>query len=339
MENDRPELVLSHHAKGGLARKDALTPAERSRIAKNAAISRWKARDNPNLPKATHEGALTIGDKLLPVAVLAGGVRVLTSRALLDALGRPWKGTYKRTILPNFIDAPNLIPFINKELMSVLSPIEYAPLRGRLVSGYRAELLPLVCDVYLSARAAGKLHSKQARAAQQAEILVRSLSKIGILALIDEATGYQEVREKQALQKILDKYLTAEKAKWAKTFPDDFYRKLFDVRGIEYNPTSVRRPGFIGHDTNNIVYDRLAPGVLKKLRELNPRTDGGKRKAKHFQFFTSDYGVPELKQHILNVMFLMDAAGKNNFKGFQLMLNRAAPRQGDTLQLDLKDNN
>jgi len=165
--------------------------------------------------------------------------------------------------------------------------------------------------------------------------LVRSLSKIGIVALVDEATGYQEVRDKQALQKILDRYLTEEKARWAKTFPDDFYKKLFKVRGLRFDPTSVKKPGFIGHDTNNIVYNRLVPGVLKRLKELNPKTEKGYRKDHHHQFFTQDYGVPELKQHILNVMFLMDAAGENNWRGFLAMLNKAAPKQGDTLPLDL----
>ena len=329
---DQTELPISHQSKGGFARKDALTPEQRIEIARKAAQSRW----DQSIPRATHEGILPIGELQLPVAVLSGGIRVLTSKALMTALGRPWKGTYKGTNLPNFMGASNLLPFVNKELMDVLSPIEYVSLRSRRVSGYRAELLPLVCDVYLAARVVGNvLTARQLPTAAQAEILVRSLSKIGIVALIDEATGYQEVRDKLALQKILDRYLSAEKARWAKTFPDDFYRKLFQVRGLPYNPTSVRKPGFIGHDTNNIVYDRLAPGVLKKLNELNPKTEKGYRKDKHHQFFTQDYGVPELKQHILNLMFLMDAAGKNNWKGFLSMLNRAAPRKGDNFQLDL----
>lgn len=326
------EDEVTGRARGGVARAEALTPEQRSEIAAKAAQARWDA----SVPKATHEGNLKIGELQLPVAVLSGGVRVLTSKALMTALGRPWKGTYKRTGLPNFIGASNLLPFINQELRDVLQPIEYQPIKGKKILGYRAELLPLVCDVYLAARAeGGALTPGQMPTAAQAEILVRSLSKIGIVALVDEATGYQDVRDRQALQAILDKYLTAEKAKWAKTFPDDFYKKLFRLRKWEYNPMSVKRPPLVGKLTNNIVYDRLAPGVLDKLDELNPRTEKGYRKEKHHQFFTTDYGIPELKQHILNLMFLMDAA--DGWKSFLVMLNRASPKKGSTLELPLNE--
>ena len=155
------------------------------------------------------------------------------------------------------------------------------------------------------------------------------------MALVDEATGYQEIRDRHALQAILDKYLTAEKAKWAKTFPDDFYKKIFKLRGWKYDPGSVKRPGVIGKYTNDIVYDRLAVGVLKKLNEVNPKTDKGYRKAKHFQHFTDDYGMPELKKHIENVMFLMDAAG-DDWDLFKSLLSRAAPKQGDTIPMNLE---
>ena len=59
----------------------------------------------------------------MPVAVLEGGIRVLTSKAMLTSLGRPWKGSYKRTSLPNFIEANNIIHYINNDLQSVLTPI------------------------------------------------------------------------------------------------------------------------------------------------------------------------------------------------------------------------
>ena len=96
----------------------------------------------------------------------------------------------------------------------------------------------------------------------------------------------------------------------------------------------MKRPGVVGHYTNNIVYDRLAPGVLKKVQELNPKNEKGFRKAKHHQFFTSGYGIPELKQHLTNTMFLMDAAG-SDWDLFMTLLDRAAPKQGETLPLDL----
>ncbi len=211
--------------------------------------------------------------------------------------------------------------------------------------GYYAELLPHVCEVYLRFRddclkrqdrrdEEKKIPAQYTHIVTACDTLMRGLAHVGIAALIDEATGYQEVRDRNALQAILDKYLTEEKAKWAKTFPDDFYRKLFRLKGWSFNPLSVKRPSVIGHYTNDIVYERIAPGILKKLQELNPRNDDGHRKHKHFQFFTDDYGLPELKTHILNVMFLMDAAG-DDWELFKSLLGRAAPRKGETLPLNI----
>ena len=85
-----------------------------------------------------------IGELELTVAVLEDGTRVLTSSALMTALGRPWKGSYRRTELPNFLSAPNLNEFITKDLLDVLQPVDYRGYRGQ-VRGYRAELLAIPC--------------------------------------------------------------------------------------------------------------------------------------------------------------------------------------------------
>lgn len=169
---------------------------------------------------------------------------------------------------------------------------------------------------------------KQLEIASQCEMLTRAFAKLGIVALVDEATGYQEVRDKLALQAILDQYLTGERAKWVKTFPDDFYQEMFRLRGWDFDPASVKRPGVIGHLTNDIVYARLAPGVLDRLKEVNPKADGGRRKNRHHQFFTSDYGIPELKQHILNLIFFMK--GSRDWGDFHRRLDQAAPKFGAT---------
>lgn len=317
---------------GGKARAAALTSDQRKEIAKKAAEKRW----GTNLPQATHEGELTIGEEIVPCYVLEDGQRILSTRGIMKALGRAWRGRkYSGTELPVFLEAKNLNPFIANNLSLV--PTEFKTDKGMLSEGFPAETLPAVCEVYLKAREMGVLTTQQLVVAHQCEIIVRALSSIGIVALVDEATGYQEVRDRQALQKILDKYLSEEKAKWAKTFPDEFYKKMFRLKGWEFNPLSVKRPGVIGHYTNDIIYQRLAPGILKKLQELNPKTDKGNRKNKHFQYFTDDYGLPELKEHLTKVMFLMDASG-NDWDLFKSLLNRASPKQGNSLELELSVN-
>ena len=340
---DEPEEATGR-AKGGLARAAKLSQEERSAIARKGALAKQAKKDEPTsapgLPKAEWGAAdrpLRIGEWEVPCYVLSDKRRVLVQRGVMTALdmkqGTAGRGGGDR--LTKFVGTKSIKPFISNDLEGVIkSPIIFQTPNGNRAYGYEATVLADLCDAVLEARKLGELHYQQNHIAERCESLVRAFAKVGIIALVDETTGYQEVRDKVALQQILDKYLTADKAKWAKTFPDDFYRKLFRVRGIPYDPTSVKRPGFIGHDTNNLVYDRMTPGILKRLQELNPAHEAGRRKDKHHQFFTSDYGMPELKAHILNVMFLLDAAGENNWKPFIQMLNRAAPRKGANLELD-----
>ena len=235
-------------AAGGYARAEALSAKERSQIAKNAALARW----SDAVPVATHEGVLTIGDLELPVAVLGDGRRVLSSGAMMTALRRPWKGSYKRTELPNFLEANNLKPFITQELRDVLEPIEYRGKRGQ-VTGYLAELLPMVCDVYWQRERTGRSGDSQAPIAKQAEILVRTLSKVGIRALVDEATGYQSIRPQDALQKYLEILIRKELAAWVKKFPDEFYENIYKLKGWPWPGMSKNRYSVVAHYTRDLV--------------------------------------------------------------------------------------
>lgn len=335
-------LDENSRSKGGVARAASLTPEERKEIATKAANARW----DESIPMASHEGDFDIGGAVVSAAVLPDGRRLLKQATFLRALGRsrsPKGGTgVLSTVdgLPFFLQADVLKPYINNELIESTTPQFYKQKNSKKSVGYDASLLPMVAEVYLQMRDGflkeGKVIPRQYQHIVAAcDVVMRGLARVGIVALVDEATGYQEVRDRRALQAILDKYLTKEKAKWAKTFPDDFYKKLFRLRGWPYDPSSVKRPGVIGHYTNDIVYDRLAVGVLKKLEEINPKTDKGYRKHKHFQHFTDDYGMPELKRHIDNVMFLMDAAGED-WDLFKSLLGRASPKQGDTIPFNFE---
>jgi len=292
--------------------------------------------------KALFEGNLSIGDATIPCAVLEDGTRVLTQTEMLVALGRSprpkSKGSRAVDELPPFLATKSLQPFIDEDLRQSTMPVEFKPIKGSVTLGYQATLLPKICEVMLQARDADALHASQEPLAKQAEILMRGLAHVGIVALVDEATGYQEIRDRLALQEILDKYLTGEYAKWTKTFPDEYYREMFRLRNIPYPPPGKHkhwRPSYIGHLTNDVVYSRLAPGVLAKLRELNPRTEKGHRKQAHHQFTTRDFGHPALKQHLANVVFLMKTC--RDWNDFKRRLERAAPKQGDTIPLPMED--
>jgi P63C domain len=289
------------------------------------------------LLKATHQGTLKIGEKEFTCAVLEDGTRIISKATIFRAFGRTKRGRKVDEVrvlnMPSFIDANNLQPFIDEDLRGELIPLEYTPITGKVIqTGYNALILPKICDVYLSARLEGRILTKsQLPLAAISEILVRGFSKIGIIALIDEATGYQEVRDRLALQKILDKYLREDFAKWAKTFPDEFYKGLFRLKEWQYNPLSVKKPGVVAYWTKDLIYKRLAPGVLTELQKRNPPVKPGRRKHKLFGLLTDDYGIPALKQLLTNVIFLFDASPNWNY--FYRALQRAAPKYGDTIPL------
>ena len=292
-----------------------------------------------NIPKAPFTGEIHIGNATIPCAVLEDGTRLLTQEGFLKALGRAGKakGGQGASVdkLPAFMGANNLKPFISKELEESTKPIIFLTPSGPKAYGYKAEILSKVCEVFLDADEAGATTSRQGHIVKQANILIRGLAHVGIAALVDEATGYQEIRERQALQKILEKYIKDEYGKWTKRFPDEFYKELFRLKGVPYPPTSGKSPSYVGHWTNEVVYKRLAPGVLTALRERNPRAPSGYRKRKFHQYLTDDIGIPELRRHLDSVIFLM--RGCNSWDDFKRRLERAAPKYGDTLPLEMDE--
>lgn len=257
--------------------------------------------------KATHEGVLKIGDATLDVAVLDNGKRIITQSAVFKALNRPSRGNPRLIGIPVFMDAKNLQPFINKDLEGVIGKVEYLDKKGKIQEGYDANILPLVSDLYLRARESGVIiQPNQAATAQQAEILVRSLAKIGITALVDEATGYQYDRERQELQKILKLYVSEELLPWQKTFPDEFYIQIFRLNGWEYNSEMIKkRPGVVGHWTNQLIYNKLPPDVLRNLKKKTPRSEAGNYTARFFQSLTPDIGNAHLQNQLVSVVTLM----------------------------------
>jgi hypothetical protein len=290
--------------------------------------------------RATHEGELKIGDTLIKCAVLEDGTRVLTRSTFVKAIGRTGKAKGGREYddefrIPVFLTAENLKPFIPKELTENSKPIPFRAQKGDAI-GYRAELLPQTCYVYLDAAEKNALKMNQKHIAEVCRSLVRGFAHVGIIALVDEATKFQDKRTAKALAEILDKFLAKEVRKWVKTFPDDFYYELFRLKGWQLNSEFVtRRPGVVGHITNDLVYERLAPGVLDELRKRNPSDGHGHRKHKHPQWLTDDIGHPRLREHITGVIMLMRASA--NWAKFNRLVERALPKWDRTLPIPLDE--
>ncbi|MHC5773959.1 P63C domain-containing protein [Nostoc sp.] len=271
------------------------------------------------------EQPLRIADIEIPCYVLEDGRRVITQGGMIQALGIARGSVRGRggERIAIFVTGKNLSPFISKGLRDVsTAPIIFKPPRGNTAYGYEATVLADLCDAVLEARRAGALQKQQMHIAERCEILVRGFARVGIIALIDEATGYQAIRARNDLNKILEAYIAKELLPWTKMFPDEFYKELFRLRGWEYNPVSVKRPILVGKLTNKIVYKRLPSGVLEELKQKNPVVNG-RRRHKYFQFLTEDIGNPHLSKHLAAVIALMRAS--SNWKVFERLLERAFP--------------
>jgi hypothetical protein len=156
--------------------------------------------------------------------------------------------------------------------------------------------------------------------------LLRSLTS-ALFALIDEATGYQDDRAKYALAKIFTSFLAKERQKWTLTFPLDFYKEIYRLRGWKFEPWNTKRPSVVASWTDDFVYDRLAPGLTDELRNKNLIAETGRRSGKHHQWFNPDKGHPKLKEHISGVIALLRAA--DNWEAFRRGLDRAYPKFGE----------
>lgn len=313
-------------SQGGRARATRLSPEERSEIARTAARARWGLTVLP----ASHIGEMEIGHRTIACAVLEDGTRVINQGTMLTALGRSSRA--KGGNAGPVLFAANLEPFVSKELEQQLdNPIAYSMPNGGRALGYPAAVLPEVCEVYLDADQEGKLLKSQYPARDAALILMRGLARVGIVALIDEATGYQEVRARQELQRILEAYVQAELRPWIKTFPDEFFREIYRLQEWEYKPGTSQRTPYVGKLINKYVYEQLPPHVLDELRRRNPRNASGNRSYKHFQFLTADTGNAHLNQQISTVTTLLRLA--RDKADFEDLFERAFPPPQERLPL------
>lgn len=294
-------------------------------------------KETPNpLIKATHHGTLEIGDVRIPCYVLADGRRMITNKGVTTSMGmgrggRSRDGGCDR--LANFTLSQRIKPHVSSDLASAIAgPVKFRLLQGGAVAfGYEAWALADLCDAVLEARTKGTLQKQQLHIAERCEVLLRAFAKVGITALIDEATGYQYARDRDELNRILGRYISQDLMPWTKRFPDSYYQEMYRLLGWSYSPGCTRHPSYVGTLTNRLVYERLPAGVLAELRAKNPADAHGRRKHKHHQFLTGGIGHTHLERHLLKVITLMQAS--ESWAEFTRTFQRVFPGPGDQLDL------
>lgn len=280
-----------------------------------------------NIRYATHRGVLPVGDESIQCFVLEDRTRVISGRSMTKSIGMKGRGQGIERILRQ----PAIRNHIDDDLrQSLEEPLQYLPSSSsaRPTIGFEATVLLKVAEAVLRARDAHDLKTEQEyRYAMHAETMVRAFAAVGIIALVDEATGFQEKRDADELSKILSAYIAPELLPWTKRFPDEFYRQLFRLRGWTYTPMSVARPKAVAQFTSQLVYEKLPADVLEDLRKRNPVVgDNGQRAHRHHQFLTPDIGNRHLEMHIAQVVALMRISP--NWNAFLRHFRRAFPDTG-----------
>lgn len=331
---------MSGQSKGGIVRAESLSTEQRREIATKAARARWaKIKDPNSVTEAVTDGTLKIGDVELDVYVLKDRRRVISMRAMGRALGMKSEGgnIFARTMARKGVRSA----LSEKLADSVENPIYFKPLMGDLAYGMDAESFIEICDALLDARASGSLQSSQQFLAIQAEIIIRSAAKVGITALIDEATGFVD-KTKDEYRKLFDAFIRREFRQWDLEFPDKFFDMIYRLYGLKrQKPSSTKHPRFFSQFIRKYIYYPLANSngvILEKLEEQNPVVyDNGGRKFKLFQFLTDKVGMAAFRQHLWQVVGIGEASqDKVQFdRGFYRAFPEARPRKGDERQLDL----
>lgn len=335
-ENAARELSKLGAAKGGVARAKKLSAERRREIAQAAIEARWrKAGKLDDLPEVTHgspDQPLRIGSIEIPCYVLNDGRRVIVQAGMINGLGMSRGSSVgeKGDRLTKFLGGKLLNPFISDELKRVTeNPIKFRAPRGGagglFTYGYEAQLLADICDAVLEARKAGALRTYQLHIAERCEILLRAFAKVGIIALVDEATGYQYDRPRRDLEEYLSKFLSESVRRWVRTFPASYFKELCRLRGVQLKP-DMRLPQYFGHLTNNLVFRRLAPGLLKRLKER--KIERGNKSDKLHSWLSQDLGFPEVLVHLGTVVGLMKL--HTSYTAFEKQLDQVAPIYPDS---------
>ncbi len=281
-------------------------------------------------------GELPVGGYSLRCYVLPDERRMISSRNfyILFGINSTQVGPSR---LASLIDSPYLKSDKMTALRAVLAkPIRVADERGVSVLCYEGTIIVDFCRALLDVRRVDGLPKWAVKYADSAEMIISSVAKVGIVALIDEATGYQARRHREALQRLLDAYFRQEYAAWSKRFPDWFYEEMFRLKGWKWeNISSTKRPFYVGKLTKDIVYARLEQGVIEQLENLNPKQESGRRKQKHHQWLSEEVGHPALDAHFYALRGLMRMHTK--WDRFHHSLQLAYPKKNEAVQLELND--
>jgi hypothetical protein len=245
----------------------------------------------PKSPFAKWWGQIDLGGDLIDCYVLDTGQRVIALRSAIRAIAETDSGK-----LGNYIGVSALKPFINSDL--ILGELLEFSIPGTqfMGRGLTTEHFEAICRGYVQALyQKAPLTDRQREIAIKCAVLTAGLTRTGLDALIDEATGYQYERAEDALQVKLRAFIAEELRAWEKTFPDELWEEF--GRLTNWSGPLHSRPRWWGKLVIELVYETLDPDVAEYLKNNKPKP--GER---WHQQLTENYGVRQLVSRCYEVV-------------------------------------
>lgn len=248
--------------------------------------------EKPVLPLGMFPGTLIVGDgpnDSLKCYVLDDGRRVISRVGATSFLSQK----VGHGDLEGYLRAQSLRPFLPLRWQEELIDFALPGVTHKRVAGLRAETFFELCRGLMNARDNGDLSKTQIEMSKRATAFIIACSKIGLISLIDEVTGYQYERAEDALQFKLKLFLQEEMREWEKTFPDELWIEFGRLTGWEGAVSS--RPKYWGKLVMELVYGYLDADVAHWLKENAPSPRKGQN---YHQWLNDQYGLKKLTEHI-----------------------------------------
>lgn len=249
-----------------------------------------KKREAGQPPEAKWWGDLVFGDVPVPCYVLDDGRRIISRTGATSVLTSKKGGGN----LDSYLRVKALQDYLPEDLPGQLIEFTIENVVNKTVQGMEAETFLEICRAYAKARDAGALETEiQTKIAIQANMVLMACAKIGLIALIDEATGYQYDRAEDALQFKLRVYLAEEMRKWERTFPEELWQEF--ARLTNWKGSIHQRPKYWGKLVMELVYDYLDKDVADWLRDNAPPPCKGQN---YHQHLSEHFGLKKLIEHV-----------------------------------------
>jgi len=225
---------------------------------------------------------------------------------------------------------------ISELIDQLKNPLEIN-IEGTIIPCFEHTAITKFCKAVGEARRAHKIAGEAfLEYAESCERFLAAAADIGLVALIDEATGYIREKQKHEYRDLFRDFIREQMRDWEKEFPDEFFDGIYKIYNLR-RESNKNHPQFFAKFIRKYVYHPLADShgvLLSMLDDKNPVIGKG-RKHKLHQFLDEKVGLTKLRAHVWKVVGILSSV--NTKAGFQKGFRNAFPRAFDQMDLELDD--